>query len=115
MTDEKILAVLEDIRNWTRAASYGSVKATLEGALLDAKSRQAYQMLDGGATMERVRVACKMSPNALLVLAERCASMGLMGINEAKKRVRLFDLNDFGLAASIPTIKEKDERQTKEK
>ena len=111
MTDEKILLVLEDIRNWTRAAAYGSVKAALESALPDMKSRRAYQMFDGDTNMDRVRIACKMSPNALQGLAERCASMGLMSINEAKKRMRIFDLNDFGLAVEdLPRNKEKDER-----
>lgn len=38
-----------------------------------------------------------MSPNALVALAQRCTSMGLMEAKEDKKRVRLFDLNDFGL------------------
>jgi hypothetical protein len=100
MSDEKVLAVLTDIRNWTRAASYGSVKKLLEEALPDAKSRTAYQMLDGSSTMEQVRIACKMSPNGLLALAQRCTAMGLMEIRDDKKRVRLFDLTDFGLIHS---------------
>ena len=97
MSDDKVLAVLTDILNWTRAASYHSVKALLEKALPDAKGRAAYQMLDGAATMEQVRVACKMSPNGLVALAQRCTAMGLMELKDDKKRVRLFDLNDFGL------------------
>jgi hypothetical protein len=100
MSDDKILAVLTDIRNWTRAASFGAVKALLEKALPDEKSRVAYQMLDGTASMEQVRVACKMSPNGLLVLAQRCAAMGLMEMKDDKKRLRLFDLVDFGLLDS---------------
>ena len=100
MSDEKVFAVLTDIRNWTRAASYGSVKKLLEEALPDAKSRAAYQMLDGSSTMEQVRIACKMSPNVLLALAQRCTSMGLMELRDDKKRVRLFDLTDFGLINS---------------
>lgn len=97
MSDDKVLAVLTDIRNWTRAASYRSVKALLEEALPDAKSRSAYQMLDGASTMEQVRIACKMSPNGLVALAQRCTAMGLMELKDDKRRVRLFDLNDFGL------------------
>ncbi len=97
MSDEKILAVLTDIRNWVRAASYGSVKTLLEAALPDPKSRAAYQMLDGSASMDQVRIACKMSPNNLLALAQRCTAMGLMEVKDDKKRVRLFDLADFGL------------------
>jgi hypothetical protein len=97
MSDEKVFAVLTDIRNWIRAASYGSVKELLEEALPDAKSRTAYQMLDGSSTMEQVRIACKVSPNVLLALAQRCTAMGLMELRDDKKRVRLFDLTDFGL------------------
>ncbi len=100
MSDEKVLAVLTDIRNWTRAASYGSVKKLLEEALPDVKARTAYQMLDGSSTMEQVRIACKMSPNALVALAQRCTAMGLMELRDDKKRVRLFDLTDFGLFSS---------------
>jgi hypothetical protein len=100
MSDPKALAVLSDIRNWIRAASYQSVKILLEKALPDSKSRDAYQMLDGTASMEQVRVACKMSPNGLVALAQRWTAMGLMEVKEDKKRVRLFDLTDFGLIAS---------------
>jgi hypothetical protein len=97
MSEDKILAVLMDIRNWTRAASFGSVKSLLEKALPDEKSRAAYQMLDGTASMDQVRIACKMSPNGLLALAQRCEAMGLMEMSDDKKRLRLFDLVDFGL------------------
>jgi hypothetical protein len=100
MSDEKILSVLADIRNWVRAASHASVKTVLETALPDEKSRAAYQMLDGTATMEQARVACKMSPNVLLALTQRWAAMGLMEVKGDKKRVRLFDLADFGLYRS---------------
>jgi hypothetical protein len=97
MSDEAILAVLTEIRNWTRAASFGAVKALLEAALPDAKSRAAYQMLDGTSSVQQVRTACKMSPNGVVALAQRCTAMGLMESRPDKKRVRLFDLSDFGL------------------
>jgi hypothetical protein len=69
----------------------------LEEALPDAKSRAAYQMFDGTASVDQVRTSCKMSPNAVVALTVRCIAMGLMEANADKKRVRLFDLNDFGL------------------
>jgi DNA-binding transcriptional ArsR family regulator len=97
MENEKILAVLTDMRNWIRASSFGSVRTLLEKALPDEKSRAAYQMLDGKATIDQVRVALKMSPNGVVALAKRCESMGLMEMKDDKKRVRLFDLADFGL------------------
>lgn len=99
-SEEKLLEVLVEIRNWIRAAAHGPVKTLLEAALPDSKSRMAYQMLDGSASMDQVRIACKMSPNALVALANRCTSMGLMEVNLEKKRVRLFDLADFGLIAA---------------
>jgi hypothetical protein len=99
-SDDKLLEVLVEIRNWIRAAAYGSVKSLLEAALPDTKSRAAYQMFDGTASIEQVRVACKMSPNAVVALATRCTAMGLMGLTADKKRLRLFDLNDFGLLAA---------------
>lgn len=97
-SEETLLQVLTEIRNWIRAAAHGSVKTLLEAALPDEKSRAAYQMLDGSASMEQVRIACKLSPNALVALAQRCVAMGLMEVNQEKKRARLFDLADFGLA-----------------
>lgn len=100
MSDEKILEVLTEIRNWTRAASFASVKTLLEAALPDPKSRTAYQMLDGTSSIEQIRVACKMSPNGVVSLAQRCTAMGLMEAKDDKKRVRLFDLADFGLVDS---------------
>ena len=97
MSDESVLAVLTDIRNWTRAASFTSVRELLTEALPDEKSRAAYQMLDGTASIDQVRAACKMSPNSLVALAQRCTAMGLMEVNGDKKRAKLFDLHDFGL------------------
>ena len=99
-TDQELLEVLVDIRNWIRAASHEAVKAQLESALPNAKSRAVYQMLDGTKSIEQVRIACKISPNALLALANRCESMGLMSVNSDRKRVRLFDLVNFGLLES---------------
>lgn len=96
-SDEKLLAVLTDIRNWIRAAAYRPVQSMLEEALPDVKSRAAYQMFDGTVSVDQVRTACKMSPNAVVALTARCVAMGLMDANADKKRVRLFDLNDFGL------------------
>ena len=102
MNDEQLLSVVTDLRNWVRAASFNSVRSLLETALPDAKSRRAYQMLDGKASIEQVRVSCKMSPNGLIALAQRCTAMGLMEMNDEKKRVRLFDLADFNLLAVDP-------------
>jgi hypothetical protein len=95
--EEKLLNAILEIRHWIRAAAHGSVKTSLERALPDSKSRMAYQMLDGSNSTEQVRIACKMSPNAVVALASRCTSMGLMEVRPDKKRVRLFDLSDFGL------------------
>jgi len=103
--EEKLLEVLVEIRNWIRAAAHGSVKTSLEAALPDSKSRMAYQMLDGTASMDQVRIACKMSPNALVALASRCTSVGLMEVNQDKRRVRLFDLSDFGLIGAGESTK----------
>jgi hypothetical protein len=103
--EETLLEVLTEIRNWIRAAAHGSVKKLLEDALPDLKSRKAYQMLDGSASVEQVRVACKMSPNAVVALSSRCTSLGLMEVNPEKKRVRLFDLADFGLLGPDPSGK----------
>jgi hypothetical protein len=100
MSDEKILKVLLEIRNWIRAGSYASVKKLLETALPDPKSRSVYQMFDGTVTMEQIRVACKISPNGLVALAQRCTAMGLLEVKDDKKRMRLFDLADFGLVGS---------------
>ena len=103
MSDDRILAVLTDIRNWTRAASYSSVKKLLEEALPDNKSRAAYQMM-GGATpsMEQVRIACRIGRSTLFSLADRWTAMGLMEVKDDKRRVRLFDLTDFGLLDAEP-------------
>ncbi len=97
LNDDRLLEALIDIRNWIRAAARGPVKSSLEAALPDPKSRMAYQMLDGNRSIDQVRIACRMSPNALVALASRCTSMGLMQINTDKKRMRLFDLIDFDL------------------
>jgi hypothetical protein len=95
--EEPLLSVLEDIRNWIRAAAHSPVKMQLEHALPDSKSRLAYQMFDGSASVKQVRTKCKLSPNVVVALTSRCLSMGLMTISSDKTRVRLFDLNDFGL------------------
>src|SRR2546421_11216093 len=89
--DDRLLAVLTDIRNWIRAAAHRPVRAMLEEALPDAKSRAAYQMFDGTVSVDQVRTARKMSPNAVVALTARCMALGLMEANADKRRVRLFD------------------------
>lgn len=101
-SEESLLEVLNDIRNWIRAAAYDPVRRRLEAALPDEKARSAYQMFDGKNSIEQVRVACKMSPNAVIAFANRCEAMGLMKVNQDKKRIRLFDLNELGLIAPNP-------------
>jgi len=101
MGDENSLAVLKEILNWTRVASFQSVKALLQEALPDRKSRLAFQMLDGTKTLDQVRVKCKISPNFITSLAQKCIAMGLMDVSEDKKRVRLFNLDDFDLKAPV--------------
>jgi hypothetical protein len=101
-SDDRLLAVLTDIRHWLRAAAHRPVQALLEEALPDAKSRTAYQMFDGTRSIDQVRTACKMSPNAVVALTARCLALGLMEANADKRRVRLFDLRDFGLVPDSP-------------
>lgn len=116
MSDHPLLAVVRDIRNWIRASSYASVKKLLEEALPDPKARAAYQMFDGSATITEIRTACRMSPNVVSALAQRCIAMGLMEETEDKRRVRLFDLTDFGLVAADERAGEqgKNDRQAKQ-
>ena len=113
MSDDKVLSVVTDIRNWVRAASHGSVKTLLEAALADAKARRAYQMLDGTSSLDRVRVACKMSPNSVVAIAQQCVAMGLMEVTADNRRRRLFDLRDFGILTS--TENHQDESTTAKK
>ena len=94
---EQLLAAILEMRNWIRAAAHKPVRAILEETLPDEKSRRAYQMFDGSASVEQVRIACKMSPNAVVALTAKCMAKGLMEERPDKKRRRLFDLNDFGL------------------
>jgi hypothetical protein len=96
-SEENLLEAILEIRNWIRAAAHGPVKTSLEVVLPDPKSRMAYQMLDGNTSTDQVRIACKMSPNAVVALTNRCISMGLMEVRQDKKRIRLFNLSDFGL------------------
>ncbi len=96
-TDDQLLLVIKEIRTWVRVATYQTVRKALEEALPDAKSRAAYQMFDGQVSFDKIRVACKLSPNAVVALTARCLALGLMETNPDKKRVRLFDLRNFGL------------------
>lgn len=96
-SERQILSALEDIRKWLRVAMRQQIKKALEEALPDEKSRAAYQMSDGVTAFDAIRVACKMSPNALVALTNRCAAMGLMEASASKRRVRVFDLYEFGL------------------
>lgn len=97
MPEDAVVAVLTEIRNWIRAASFSSIKSLLQEAMPDSQSRTAYQMLDGRASLEQVRIAAKMSPNKLIALTQKWSSMGLMEVTQDKKKKRIFDLNDFGL------------------
>jgi hypothetical protein len=107
-SEEQFLEILVEIRNWIRAAAHGPVKTLLEATLPDSKSRRAYQMLDGSTSVDQVRIACKMSPSALVSLANRCTSLGLMEVKQDKKRARLFELSDFGLVDEGEPTKSKE-------
>jgi len=108
-SDGALLSVLTEIHIRIRAATYRPVRALLEEALPDAKSRQAYQMFDGSVPYSQVHKACKMSPNAVVALTARCTAMGLMEVNAEKKRVRYFDLHEFGLmSAALPKVPERE-------
>ena len=107
MKDEDLLAVAVDIRNWVRAACHGSVKTLLETALPDAKTRLAYQMTDGKASIAEIRARCKMSPNDVVALQNRCVSYGIMDMTTENRRRRLFDLHDFGLISQDKSAKNK--------
>jgi hypothetical protein len=99
MSDDVAIALLTEIRNWIRAASFTSIRSLLDTALPDTQSRLAYQLLDGSKTLEEVRVASKMSPNKLVALTQKWISMGLMDALPDKKKKRIFDLQDFGLVS----------------
>lgn len=101
MKDDAAVLLLTEIRNWTRAASYKAVKALLEDTLKDTKSRTAYQMFDGKVSQEQVRLACKMSPNVVSALVQRCTALGLMEVRDDKRRMKLFDLSDFQLITPV--------------
>lgn len=98
----ELLATMQDIRNWVRAAAYPSVKKLLEDALPDTKSRQAYQMTNGTNSVEAIRKACGISPNTLVALQSRCVALGLMTTSDLRK-IKLFDLGDFGLLGEEAT------------
>jgi hypothetical protein len=102
-SEDRLLEVLLEIRNWVRLAAHAPAKALLTAELPDKKTRAAYQMLDGTASFQQVRIACKMSPNAVVALANRCVAAGLMEVNAEKRRARLFNLADFGLLEADPS------------
>lgn len=95
--DAELLSVLKDIRNWLRAAAHRPVQELLEDALPTSKARTAYQLFDGTRSIDQVRVACKMSPNAVVALTARCIALGLMETTAGNKRIRLFDLKQFDI------------------
>ncbi len=99
MTDlsRELLQTTREIRNWIRAAAHGSVRKLLEDALPDDKAREAYQMTNGDTSIDTIRTHCKMSPNDVSAMQQRCVSFGLMEVIEGNRRRRLFDLSDFGL------------------
>lgn len=99
MTDHssEILATLRETLNWVRAAAHPNVKHVLEVALPDGKAREAYQMTDGDSSIQTIRKQCKMSPNDVSALQQRCVSLGLMEVIEGNRRRRVFDLSDFGM------------------
>lgn len=95
-TNAALLATMQEIRNWVRAAAYPGVRKLLEEALPDGKSRQAYQMTDGKNSRDAVCKSIKLGTLTYQALQQKCVSQGLMTESDGR-RYRLFDLNDFGL------------------
>ncbi len=102
MTDDssEVLVTLGEILNWVRAAAHPNVKHLLQDVLPDDKAREAYQMTDGNTSIQAIRKQCKMSPNDVSALQQRCVSLGLMEVVDGNRRRRIFDLADFGLLAT---------------
>ncbi len=98
--ERELLVVMKEILLWTRVGFYGTAKKTLQDVLNTDKKRMAYQAADGTRTLESIRIEVKMSPNDLSDLFKVCANLGLMTLENGKRR-RLFDLGQFGLEMRV--------------
>ena len=94
-------SILEELLVWTKVGFYGAARSTLESVLNTNKKRLAYQAADGTKTAEAIRAEVRISPNDIGALFKTCQNMGLMRTTEDGKRVRLFDLTQFGLEGNV--------------
>lgn len=95
--NECIIGLLRDIRCWLRIGFYAEAKQMLADILPDEKVRRAYQMADGTRTQDAIRKTVGISPNRLGAVFTQCTQQGLMEELPDRKRLRRFDLTDFGL------------------
>lgn len=89
--------LIRDLSKWVRVACFAPVKQILEQALPDEKSRRVYQMSDGEGTIDSIRKSCKVSPNIVVEIQQKCVALGLMESVQGGRKRRLFNIDDFGL------------------
>jgi hypothetical protein len=86
VSEKKFLAIMQEIRDWIRVAAYPSVRALLDEASPDVKSRVAYQMSDDKNTIDVIRAAYNIGLNIIIAVQSRCCAVSLMHQPKDKKR-----------------------------
>lgn len=99
--------ILQELLTWTRVGFYSSVKQMLGDVLNTDNKRLAYQLADGKMSKEAIRSEAAIGTDSLTDLYQTCVNLGLMEVTQDNKRIRLFDLTNFGLDPNLEAIKKK--------
>jgi len=97
--EKEILSTLKEILKWTRIQGSPAVKVSLEGALSTPEYRKLYQALDGKQTQLGLAKRSGLSQPRVSKLITAWQKSGLVEEVSPRKYVRLFDLEEMGIAA----------------
>ncbi len=77
MSDEAIVALLEELLAWTRFANREALVRTWEKVLTDEKHLKAYELTDGTRSQKEVGDLCGLSQPTVSTLWQRWRRLGL--------------------------------------
>lgn len=117
---DKIIAILEDIRKWTKLQGAKTLKQLFEEYVNDEKKQMIYQLSDGKSSPEVAEVA-KVTSQTVRNYWKLWASVGLMEIYPAYKNRyhRIFSVEDVGIESpetqESPPAKQEQKGEAKER
>ncbi len=103
-SDEKTLALIEELVALTRFTARDAMERALRATLRDERHQLAYELSDGSHTQTQVALAAGLSQSAMSDLWKKWRQMGLLTVRGTTNQ-HLVSLSDLGwdIPAAVPS------------